>query len=174
MRQAKISVFVLLALFAMVPSTFAKSEKKSPQIELVRKLYKAFGWEAVMPSEEGDVLVDQPKDVLKAYFEASLVDLLVADRECAKKEGFCKLDKNPIFDAQNLCVHDLEIAPADTGSGVAVQFNLVDGKIDKLVDIKFQMGQTKNGWRILDVVYENGSSLRQILKPEEQPKDEDE
>lgn len=173
MNIRNIPVFVLLILVVATPRAYAKSEKKSPQIELVRKLYKAFAWEAVMPSEESDILIDQPKDVLKAYFEPTLVDLLVADRECARKEGSCKLDKHPLFGVENPIAHGLEISQGDSASIVRVQFNWIDGSKDELVDVQFRMAMTKNGWRVGDVVYENGPSLKVLLKGDEEPKDED-
>lgn len=173
MNFHKILVAVCSSLLALAPLGFAKSEKKPPQVELVRKLYKAFAWEAVMPSEEGDVLIDQPKDVLKAYFDAALVDLLVADRECARKEGFCQLDKDPLFGFQDPIAHGLEVTQGDSTNTVRVQFSRIDGGKDFPVDLEFSMVQTKNGWRIADVVYEKGPSLKKLLTVEEEPVDDE-
>jgi len=174
MKIRQILIATLVTIFVATPSALAKSEKKSPQIDLVRNLYKAFAWEAVMPSEEGDILVDQPKGVLKGYFDGALVDLLVADRECAKKEGFCQLDKDPLFGVEEPIVHGLEVLQADTANTILVRFNRIDATKDELVQLVFPMVQTKNGWRIADIVYEKGPSLKKLLKVDEEPEDEEE
>ena len=162
MKQFGFRSTCIVVLLAVATSSQAKDEKKSPQVELVRKLYKSFAWETVLYPETGETLAEQPKGVLRDYFDDELAALLASDAECAKKRNICRLDVDPLFGMRDPIAHNLEVLPADT-AGVVVRFLGVSGGSEAMTEIVIQMGRSGRGSRISDVVYPNGPSLKTRL-----------
>lgn len=154
---------ILVLCGALAPWAFADGGKKAPQVQLVRKLYKNFAWEAVVYPEPGETLAEQSKGVLKDYFEGSLAELLVSDAACAAKRNLCRLDVHPLFGTRDPVVNDLEVLPADGTGDVLVRFSRVDGGSARMTEIVIKMSGSGRGGRIADVVYPDGPSLRSRL-----------
>lgn len=151
---------LLVASLALPAASGAKDGKKTPQVELVRKLYRNFAWEAVLFPEPGETLAEQPRGVLKDYFEGSLASLLADDAACARKGSVCRLDVDPLFGTRDPVVHDLEVLPTDSAGVVLVRFASVDGGSETMTEIVVRMA---GSGRIGDMVYPKGPSLRTRL-----------
>ena len=151
---------VAFALTVFASSAFSQSEP--PQVELVRKLYKSFAWEAIMHGKNDEDLVSQPKAVLEGYFDSAMVDLIHREDVCRHGE-LCALEFNPLFDTQDPFLHDLSVEKAAKSDDVVVGFKHLDGTKEKKITIRFQMSKGKSGWRISDLVYAKNLSLKQIL-----------
>ena len=160
-------LFLLLLGFSLVampldtkaagPRAYEKPE------DVVAWLYRDFIFTATMSSYwKGASLADQPKETLLLYFTEELASLFVKDRQCAEKtNGICNLDFSPIFDSQDPAVMDLEIAPADKSNTVPIQFT--NPGYGKKVRISYEVAKTSRGWRIKDIIYIDGHSLKKIL-----------
>lgn len=151
---------LLILCGALAPSAVAAGGKKAPHVELVRKLYKDFAWEAVLYPEPGETLAEQSKGVLKDYFAGSLAELLVSDAACARKQGVCRLEVHPLFGMRDPVVHDLEVLPVEGANDVVVRFSRADGGSSRMTEIVIRMAGSGRGARIADVVYPEGPSLR--------------
>jgi hypothetical protein len=156
---------IAIALFcvALVPAVSADGGKKTPQVQLVRKLYKNFAWEAVLYPEPGETLAEQSKGALKDYFEGSLAELLANDAACAAKRDRCRLDVHPLFGMRDPVVHDLEVVSSDGAGEVLVRFSRADGGSARMTEIVVKMAGSGRGSRIADLVYPGGPSLRARL-----------
>ena len=74
-----------------------------------------------------------------------------------------RLDGDPLYNAQEIQITDFSIsAPRITGSEalVIVRFK----NIGKPTRIECVLHRTANGWKISDIRYDDGSSLKKILQ----------
>jgi hypothetical protein len=152
-------LIVLVAILALVAG-FASAQPGSSNLdtgkELVAQLYKEH-------SGKSDPL-DYPasKKLLPNYFYKPLLELYLKDQEDSKDE-VGKIDFDPLYDAQDFEISDfnLVVLPNKEGKGyVAARFKNIG--VDQ--EIIFALQRTKMGWRIADIQYKDGRSLRKILK----------
>jgi hypothetical protein len=132
--------------------------------DIVLRLYKDFAWETLIeePIHAGTGLIDQPKEILARYFDDSLVTMLLADRACeTKTRAICHLDFMPLWDAQDVGATDLKVLATKDPSEVSVTFRFAGS--DEKRSLTYRLAQTPNGWRIRDIVYNRGHSLRALL-----------
>jgi hypothetical protein len=131
--------------------------------DVVAWIYRDFAFEAIMPLYWKDAyLIDQPRETLQLYFTDDLAFLILKDRQCVEKtHEICNLDFDPIFASQDPGGMDLEISPADKSNTVHVQF-MYPGNGQK-ISLSYEVENTLRGWRIKDIIYESGGSLRKIL-----------
>lgn len=123
---------------------------------LVSKLY-------ALRSKEGDPLRN-PTDrkSLGQYFTVRLARLYVQDQVDAKGE-VGRVDSDPLYYAQDFDITDFQVsepAASKGGSVVVVTFR----NIDKPCRVELHVVKTKAGWRISDIDYEDGKTLRGILE----------
>ena len=159
------SLTILAGLGLSAAGAFAASSPKaspggnraevSPQA-LVSNLYR-------LRSKKGDPLRN-PTDVksLGRYFTARLARLYVQDQVDARGE-VGRMDSDPLYYAQDFQITDFQVgepAPSNEGSVVVVKFK----NIGKPCRVEFHLVRTKAGWRISDIVYEDGNTLRRILE----------
>jgi hypothetical protein len=100
--------------------------------------------------------------LLGHYFDAALLKLYLKDRREAKDE-VGRLDGDPLYNAQDFEIKGFSISAPQTDGGemrVTVNFKTF-GKPTKVV---FVLSRTANGWKISDIRYEDGSSLKKILE----------
>jgi len=159
MRIARlVKLAVALGVFA-AGATVGRAEEKhdgpSPQT-LVSKLYR-------LRSKKGDPL-GNPADrkSLGRYFTPRLADLYVQDQIDAKGE-VGRLEADPLYYAQDFEITDFKVGdPAPTPDGVVVVVRFRN--IKKPTHVDFDLTRTKDGWRISDIQYEDGKTLRGILE----------
>jgi hypothetical protein len=102
------------------------------------------------------------KKLLGAYFEKDLLSLYLKDQTESKGE-VGKLDFDPLYDAQDLDLKDFSIAVVTEqkdSAEVAASFKNI-GTSKKIV---FSLTNTAQGWRITDIKYSGGRTLKAILK----------
>jgi hypothetical protein len=100
--------------------------------------------------------------LLGRYFDADLLQLYLKDRREAKGE-VGRLDGDPLYNAQDFEIKDFSVsAPVLTGreAHVTVHFK----NFGKLTGVEYVLGRTADGWRISDIRYDDGSSLKKILQ----------
>ncbi len=131
----------------------------------VATMYRTFAWEALSNDVDlfGNGLTSQPASTLSKYFEPGLAKMIADDAACQRrKQAFCKLDFDILFDSQDPRIVDLSIAERSP-STVEVRFK--DPLTAKETLITYTVGRLGSGWRITDVVYvkEGQYSLRALL-----------
>jgi len=149
----------ILALFSI-----ARAAIVSKPVQIVTELYHDFAWEAIIvePKMASDNLLDQPRQVLDKYFDTSLTQLILKDRECAKKtHEICNLDFSPIWASQDWGAFDLKITEGKRPNTVNVNFTYPGDQSE--IKLIYLMLNTNHGWRITDIQYEKGASLRSVL-----------
>jgi hypothetical protein len=102
------------------------------------------------------------KKLLGAYFEKGLLSLFLKDQAESKGE-VGKLDFDPLYAAQDFEIKDFSVAlvtQKKDSAEVAASFKNM-GKNEKIV---FLLSNTAQGWRITDIKYFNGLTLKGILK----------
>jgi hypothetical protein len=146
------SVLVLLVFFLL---TAISSAADLSAKDLVTQLYQAH-------RSKQDPL--DKTQLLGRYFDAALLKLYLKDKREAKGE-VGRLDGDPLYNAQDMEIKDFSIsAPEIAGreTRVAVHFKNI-GKPERIV---YVLNRTTEGWRISDIRYHNGSSLKKILQGE--------
>jgi hypothetical protein len=158
--MAKFLVMLVLTSIALAcPRTAAGSEPDA----VVRRLYQEYSWEAVMAPDKAAIsLVDQPRDVLALYFTPRLAAALYGDSVCAtESHDICALDFSPIWGSQDPDVSDLEVTAGSNRDSVLVRYHGANG--GQSVVLTYRLVQLKSGWRIADISYSQGQSLRSLL-----------
>jgi len=100
--------------------------------------------------------------LLSRYFDAELLKLYLKDKREAKGE-VGRLDGDPLYNAQDLEIKDFSIsAPEIAGeeARVTVRFK----NIGKPTRVEYGLARTADGWKISDIRYDDGSSLKKILQ----------
>ncbi|PYJ53144.1 MAG: hypothetical protein DME82_14735, partial [Verrucomicrobia bacterium] len=98
------------------------------------------------------------------YFDKELTALFLKDAECQKREqGVCNLDFDPIYDAQ-----DFEKTTNLQITAVAGQPDLFKVTFTNLGTrtLVYKLTNTPSGWRISDIKYAEGPSLKETLSHE--------
>src|SRR6476646_6257464 len=147
---------LLLSLFAAGAACFGADTKTSPPEEFIRSVYRFDQpW-----TEQRDWFGD--KRTLSRYFDEELTKLFIKDAECQKREGgVCNLEFDPIYAAQDFekKTPDLQIAPvAGQADTFSVRFTNLGTRT-----LVYQLTKTPHGWRISDIKYPEGPSLKEIL-----------
>ena len=104
------------------------------------------------------------KQTLSKYFDKELTALFLKDAECQKREqGVCNLDFDPIYDAQ-----DFEKTTNLQITAVAGQPDLFKVTFTNLGTrtLVYKLTNTPSGWRISDIKYAEGPSLKEALSHE--------
>jgi len=149
---------LLISLVFISAACFGADTKKSSPEDFIRSLYHFHEPWKDQPDWFGD------KRTLSKYFDKELTTLFIKDDECAKREqGVCNLDFDPIYDAQ------------DFEETTNLQIAAVEGKPDLFKvtftnlgtrTLVYRLTNTPSGWRISDINYPEGPSLKEILSQE--------
>jgi hypothetical protein len=145
----KRTLFVLMLTAA---TTFAG--ELSPK-DLVAQFYQAHG-------SKHDPLDET--QLLGRYFDAALLKLYLKDKREAKGE-VGRLDGDPLYNAQDMQISNFSVsAPETTGgpsrTGIETRVTVHFKNIGKPARVIFVLSRTADGWRISDIRYDDGSSLK--------------
>lgn len=144
--------FLPMLLAISLAARLSPAADISPK-DLVAQLYKAHG-------SKQDPLEDTR--LLSRYFDAELLKLYLRDKREAKGE-VGRLDGDPLYNAQDIEIKDFSVAVPEVTSGetrVTVHFK----NIGKPARVVYVLSRSADGWRISDIRYDNGSSLKKILQ----------
>ena len=150
------ALFVSL-VFASAACFGADTKNSSPE-DFLRSLYRFH-----QPWTEQRSWFDN-KQTLSKYFDKELTALFIKDDECKKREqGICNLDFDPIYDAQDFeKTTNLQIAAV---AGQPDLFNVTFTNLGTRT-LVYKLTNTPSGWRISDIKYLEGPSLKEILSRE--------
>jgi hypothetical protein len=150
---------LFISLVFTSAACFGADTKKSSPEDFIRSLYRFH-----QPGRETrDWFGD--KQTLSKYFDKELTGLFIKDDECVKREqGVCNLDFDPIYDAQDFekKTTNLQIAPV---VGQPDLFNVTFTNLGTRT-LVYRLTNTPSGWRISDIKYPEGPSLKEILSRE--------
>lgn len=143
---------LLVLLVSLLTAAISSAGDLSPK-DLVAQLYQAH-------RSKHDPLDDTA--LLGRYFDSALLTLYLRDRREAKGE-VGRLDGDPLYNSQDMEIKDLSVsAPEMTGGEARVTVNFKNfGKPTRVV---YMLDRTANGWKISDIRYDDGSSLKKILE----------
>jgi hypothetical protein len=154
MRQSIVVTLFLSTLCGLWAET--SSAAISPE-KVVAELYAAHKNEKADP-----LLYPASKKLLGTYFEKSLLSLFLKDQSESHGE-VGKLDFDPLYHAQDFDIKNFSVALVSEkkdSAEVAASFK----NIDTNERIVFLLSDTAQGWRITDIKYSDGQTLRGILK----------
>jgi len=150
--------FLISAVLASAIA-FGADTKSGSAEDFIRSLYQFHQPGKETPDWFGD------KNTLSKYFDKDLTELFLKDDECAKREeAVCNLDFDPIYDAQDFDKEttNLKIAAvADQHDWFSVTFTNLGTRT-----LVYKLANTPEGWRISDIKYPEGLSLKEILSRE--------
>ena len=151
------ALFVSLAFTSA--ACFGADTKKSSPEDFIRSVYRFHQPGKDTPDWFGN------KRTLSNYFDKELTALFIKDAECAKREqGVCNLDFDPIYDGQDFEKEttNLQIAAL---AGHSELFNVTFTNLGTRT-LVYRLTNTPSGWRISDIKYPEGPSLKEILSRE--------
>lgn len=143
---------MLVLLVTVLTAAISIAGDLSPK-DLVAQLYQAH-------RSKHDPLDETA--LLGRYFDPALLKLYLRDKREAKGE-VGRLDGDPLYNAQDFEIKDFSVSAPEIAGGegrVTVHFKNF-GKPTRLV---FVLSRTANGWKISDIRYDDGSSLKKILQ----------
>ena len=143
---------LLVLLVGLLTATISSAGDLSPK-DLVAQLYQAH-------RSKHDPLDETA--LLDRYFDPALLTLYLKDKREAKGE-VGRLDGDPLYNAQDMEIKDFSVSAAEMVDGearVTVNFK----NLDKPTRVLYMLSRTANGWKISDIRYDDGSSLKKILE----------
>jgi hypothetical protein len=102
------------------------------------------------------------RESVSRYFDSALTNLFIKDAECQeRKQEICNLNFDPIYDAQDFedRTTGLKISPVKDEPG---KFSVTFTNIGTRTLI-YTLSKTREGWRISEIKYSKGGSLKAIL-----------
>jgi Protein of unknown function (DUF3828) len=143
---------LLVLLVNVLAAAISIAGDSSPK-DLVAQIYQAHG-------SKHDPLDETV--LLGRYFDAALVKLYLKDRREAKGE-VGRLDGDPLYNAQDIEIKNFSVSAPEMTHGearVTVSFK----NFDKPTRVVYMLSRTANSWKISDIRYDDGSSLKKILE----------
>jgi hypothetical protein len=145
-------MFKTIAFLLTLTAATTFAGELSPK-DVVAHLYKEYGTEQSAAGETR---------VFTKYFDDELLKLYLKDKREAKGE-VGRLDGDPLYNAQELQITDFSIsAPKISGTEAVVTVRFKN--IGKPKRFECVLHQTAKGWRISDMRYDDGYSLKKILQ----------
>jgi Protein of unknown function (DUF3828) len=152
MRLNRLILTLAVILLGAMSAFSQTSTAKSPEA-LLADLYR------VHNAKRGPFFQTKSKALIYKYFEKDLADMIWKDRVNSKGEVGV-IDGDPLYDAQDMEIKNFAIGKATYEGGKAdipVSFtNLGEQK-----SITFNLRKGAAGWRIHDIYYGNGRTMRQ-------------
>jgi hypothetical protein len=115
-------------------------------------------------SWNANTLSDQPQAILKKYFTPLLAAALRADSKCAAdNHDICALEYSPIWGVPDAGVGVLGLKLDVGAKPGSVLVHYQAASTGRLVELRYQLVKLPVGWRIADIIYPGGVSLRSDL-----------
>ena len=150
--------FLLVLLVSFLTAAISSAADPSAK-DLVAKLYQVH-------RSKHDPLDET--QLLGRYFDAALLKLYLKDKREAKGE-VGRLDGDPLYNAQDIQIKDFSIsAPESAGgpsrTGIETRVTVHFKNLGQPARVIYVLSRTSDGWRISDIRYDDGSSLKKILE----------
>lgn len=157
MLSTRCCVIVTLIICATAGVVFSQTRTtaKTPDA-LVAELYQAH------KNKRGPFFQTRSRALVDKYFEKSLADLIWKDARTSKGEVGV-IDGDPLYDAQDMEIKKFAIAKPRFEEGRA----MVDATFENFGQnktITYIVVKGRTGWRIRDIVYGEGRTLKSEFK----------
>lgn len=129
--------------------------------DVVRELYDQY------PPDGRKIIKNEPKDVLKRFFDGTVVELLIRNNECEKSGDMCDLSFDIMSSAGNGArVSNVRVCSMDANRHtVVVQYKESYGAASaRTGQVIYELTHTRAGWRISNIFYLNGAERRALVK----------
>jgi hypothetical protein len=143
---------MLVVLLTAVAAAISIAGDLSPK-DVVAQLYQAH-------NSKHDPLDETA--LLGRYFDPALLKLYLKDRDEAKGE-VGRLDGDPLYNAQDMEIKDFSVSAPET-AGVETRVTVNFKNLGKPTRVIYLFSRTADGWKISDIRYDDGSSLKKILE----------
>jgi hypothetical protein len=140
---------LLLPLIAMLSFAGDLSPK-----DVVAQLYKAYGSEQTSAGETR---------LFTRYFDDELLKLYLKDKREAKGE-VGRIESVPLYNAQEIEITDFSISEPKITEGINALVTVRFKNIGKPTRVGCVLRRTVHGWKISDLRYDNGYSLKKIVQ----------
>ncbi|HUR80883.1 MAG TPA: DUF3828 domain-containing protein [Thermoanaerobaculia bacterium] len=129
-------------------------DKEAPDA-VVSDLYKAH------EADQSPFFQTAHRDRVDRYFEPALADLIWKDAVSSAGEVGA-IDFDPLYDAQDVAIANLAVQPAEVTAGSARVLVTFENHGTR-EQIAYSLAQSAGAWKIADVTYRDGRTLRGIL-----------
>lgn len=154
-----------IAAWAVVSPAEAQSAPDDP-VATVQRLYRDYAWELLFqsPPRRWRALIDEPREVLRNYFDDRLTNLIVRDRACVLRTGGeCNIDGSPIWVSNDPEASELEIVATKDATLVQATFKRhYPPPRGSTATVHYRMIRTSTGWRIADIVHGETSFVARL------------
>jgi hypothetical protein len=144
------TIAFLLTLTLSATAIFAG--EPSPK-DVVAQLYKEYGAEQ---SSAGETRL------FTRYFDVELLKLYLKDKREANGE-VGRLDGVPLYNAQEIQITDFSVSAAKI-TGMKALVTVRFKNLGKSERVEYVLHHTPHGWKISDIRYDDGTSLKKILQ----------
>lgn len=146
-------IFCLLVLLSF---NACSSETDQGKLNAIKSLYSYF---PPATSPKSPTISNQNLTNLNRFFNVNLARLIAKDNECAKKEGVCKLEFDPIYSSQD--DENAQVTIKQIGEDVFADIAYPEQKV---VQIKFELVKESQIYKISNISYPSKKSLVEILQ----------
>ena len=151
----------LIPLLVILGSHFAHAKRVRPANSpdgVIRELYR------VHNNGRGHVFEAKGKKYIYIFFDQKLADLIWKNISETPEGEVGNLDFDPLYNAQDTKITNFQVSTTvveGDKSTVTVNFR----NFGQRTRVKFKLHKGKEGWRIGNVIYGDGSDLFKILSP---------
>lgn len=154
MRTLILTLLIIGCLAGPGAAAQNKNDARTP-VAVIQELYKAHN------SGKGAVFDGKEKALLLKYFDAKLSDAIWKELT-SNSEEVGNLNFDPLFYSQDIEIRNLRVTGPAAVKGKTVVTASFNNYTQKTV-VRFHMRNTADGWRVENVVYEDGEDLLKIL-----------
>lgn len=155
LKISALTRILLLIILAGLPSTGLSQSSGNKPVTLIRELYR------VHNNGYGPVFEGKNKRYLTRYFDKSLSDLIW--KELTDTSGEVgNLDFDPLYNAQDTQIKNFQVAEP-IGDNKRAEVTVSFSNFDRTVKIRFLTRNTEAGWKIENLIYEDGADLVKML-----------
>lgn len=127
-----------------------------PAASVVRELYR------VHRNGSGHVFERQGRKLQQKFFDQKLAALIWKNITETPEGELGNIDFDPLYNAQDTQIKNFRVGAAAT-KGEAATVPVTFMNYDQKVRIEFRLVNTKQGWKVSNILYGGGSDLVKIL-----------
>lgn len=160
---ARVPPIAVACLATLLAASTPRAAPVEAPVDTVRVLYHDFAWEASATAPAGAVALSaQPRRALVRYFTPRLAGALAGDAACTgQTHGICRLDFAPLWDSQDPQPGTIGIESGPGEDRVTVRIH--QPALRDPLRMQYRLVHLAAGWRIADILYADGRSLRALL-----------
>ncbi len=149
---------ITLVVFLIVALSALSHASASPE-DFLRGLYRIH----VARVKKNVYWFDNKKELGK-YFDKNLTSLFLKDEECKERtHEICNLDFDPLLDAQDFDEkYPFQIKIEKVHYKTSVRYKVMITNVEPRT-LVYDLKETPEGWRITDITFSSGLSLKKIL-----------